>query len=57
MLMNDIETFMKKIKAKRQYGCKRYINLSEDVKQRLVKYRKIILKREKERLTETLAIQ
>ena len=55
--MNDIETFMKKIKAKRQYGCKRYINLSEDVKQRLVKYRKIILKREKERLTDTLAIQ
>ena len=38
-LAKDIKIFLKK-KEKRQYGCERYKNLSEDVKQKLVEFRK-----------------
>ena len=31
----------KREKKKRQYGCKRYKNLAEDERQRLVEYRKV----------------
>ena len=38
-LAKDIKIFLKK-KEKQQYGCERYKNLSEDVKQKLVEFRK-----------------
>ena len=41
--MKGIKIFLNKIKnKKRQYGCERYRNLTEDKKQRIVKYRKIL---------------
>ena len=40
MLVKNIKNFLKKKKKKQQYGCERYKNLSKDVKQKLVDYRK-----------------
>ena len=42
--MKDIKVFLKKKKKKKQHGREGYKNLSEDEKQKLVEYRKKILK-------------
>ena len=47
-LLKDIKVFLKKKKEKkRQYGCGQHKDLPEDRKQKLVEYRKNIIKCEK----------